>query len=203
MGVEGEIHTVKPGEAISGNRFYEPEPLKLTYEIERFGNKVELPIAAYCPFCRNEFTEDRNGRLVPNRGKTSKSDYCFDLTLHHDSDGEPFAKCGRCGTTTKQINPDPGADADHLHEISRATEAPEMLLQIEGALESFGSIIMPMDEFKRVGKALAKDPSIQALVVVDGRRLKVDWQTMRTQVKGFRRGTEEWPGISTRCWVPA
>jgi len=203
MGTEGEIKTVKPGEAITGDQFYDPQPLALTYEIERFGNKVELPIAAYCPFCRNEFTEDRHGRLVPNQGNTSASDYCFDLTIHQGNDGEPFAKCGRCGTTTKQINPDPGADADQLHEISLATEAPELALIIEGAIESFGSIIMPMDEFKRVGKALAKDPSIHAVAVVGGRRLKVDWHTMRTQVRAFRRGTEEWPGISTRYWVPA
>lgn len=197
------ILTVAAGEAITGDQFYQPTPLALTYDTERFGKPLELPAAAYCPFCRNEFTEDRHGRLVPNRGQTSADDYCFDLRLEHDDDGEPYARCGRCGTTTKQINPDPGADADQLHRLTRKVEPTSKDTTIEGAMESFGSIIMPMDEFKRVGKILAKDPSVHAIARIDSRRLKIDWQTLRTQVRGFRRGTEEWPGVNIRFWVPA
>ena len=36
-----KIMTVAPGEAISGLTPYEPIPLALTYEVERFGKTIE------------------------------------------------------------------------------------------------------------------------------------------------------------------
>jgi len=197
-----KIMTVAPGEAISGLTPYEPIPLALTYEIERFGKTIELPIAAYCPFCRNEFTKDRHDRLVTKSSGSDSSDYCYDLDILVDDDGEPYMKCQRCGGTTKQINPDPEADADRLHELTRPKEVDEVFIEINGAIESFGSILMPMDEFKRVGKALAKDPSLFAIARIETDRYKIDWQTLRTKVRAFKRGRDEWPGVEVKFWTP-
>lgn len=176
------IATVPPGDAITGLQPYEPKSLALTYETERFGKTIELPMAAYCPHCSK-----------PN-------DHHYDLMIVDDADGDPYAKCTRCGGTTKQ---QVMTDEDRLYEMTRKVEQVNRNPTIEGALESFGSVIMPMDEFKRVGKILAKDPSLHAVAHVGDRILKIDWQTLRSQVKGFRRGTEEWPGVNVRFWVPA
>ena len=175
------IATVVAGEAISGLQPYQPTSLALTYETERFGKTIQLPIAAYCPHCARA------------------DDQHFDFEMLEDADGA-YAKCTRCGGTTKQKVK---TDEDRLYEMTKVVEAQVNNPEIEGAMESFGSIIMPMDEFKRVGRILAKDPSLHAIANVGDRRMKIDWQTLRSQVKGFRRGTEEWPGVSIRFWVPA
>lgn len=197
-----DIITVAPGRAVSGLEEYDPEPLKLSYDQERFGKTLELPIAAYCPFCRNEFNRDRHNRWVARTDTSDSTDYCFDLVLVQGDDGEPFMKCGKCGGTTKNINPDPGADADRLHELTKKVEPTVQHLDIKGAIESFGSILLPMTEFKRVGTALAKDPTLHAVARLGDQRFKIDWQTLRTQVKSFKRGRDEWPGVATRFWTP-
>jgi hypothetical protein len=199
-----DIVTCPAGKAVTGLNEYDPKPLKLAYEQERFGKTIILPMAAYCPFCKNEFGKDRHDRLVVKSNTSDSGDYCFDLDLHIGDDGEPYMKCQRCGGTTKKINPDPGADADRLHELTRQLqpEVQQQHLDIKGAIESFGSILMPMSEFKRIGLALAKDPTITAVARVDDQRLKIDWTTLRTKVKAFKRGRDDWPGVETRYWTP-
>lgn len=202
-GPVADIMTVPAGEAISGLVPYEPIPLALTYDNERFGKTIELPIAAYCPFCRNEFSKDRHDRLVTKTDSSDSSDYCYDLDVLVDDEGEPYMKCRRCGGTTKQINPDPEADADRLHELTKPKEVNEAFIEINGAIESFGSILMPMDEFKRAGLALAKDPTLFAIARIDSNRYRIDWPTLRSKVRGFKRGRDEWPGVEIKFWTPS
>ncbi len=197
-----ETLTVTPGTAISGKERYSPNPLQLTYEMDRFGKTIELPMAAYCPFCRNEFSNDSHGRLVANTGASSSLDYCFDLTRLEDKNGHSYMKCGRCGTTTQSIPLDPHADLDRIHEMTREPERGPDVEIINDAIEAYGSILFPMTEFKRVGTIIAKDPKTQALVIFESRQYRINWNTMRRQVKAFRRGTDEWPGIELKYWNP-
>ena len=197
-----ETLTVIPGTAISGRERYSPDPLPLTYEMDRFGKTIELPMAAYCPFCRNEFTRDAHGRLVANNGSSSSIDYCFDLTRHEDKNGHSYVRCGRCGTTTQSIPLDPHADLDRVHEMTREPECSPDVEVINNAIEAYGSVLFSMAEFKRVGTIIAKNPTTQALVIFESRQYRIDWNTMRRQVKSFRRGREEWPGIELKYWNP-
>ena len=185
-----DIYTVTQGEAITGTDFYKVPSESRVYD----AGKRDVPITAYCPHCSGNSQKDRFGNI--SRVAKAEQDFQFGLVLDKET---KKLKCQNCKA-------DFGLAAAARLKSTKVKEEKESRRQqniqtvsVKGVIPLDDSWAIPLDEFKRGGKATA-NTSKKLVFRRDGVLHAITWSMLRKDVSQINSDGKIYAAVPKRLW---
>jgi len=185
-----DIYTVTQGEAITGTDYYKVGPESRVYD----AGKRDVPITAYCPHCSGNSQKDRFGNI--SRVAKSEQDFQFGLVLDKET---KKLKCQNCkadfglAAAARLKSTKVKAEQEERRQKSVQTVSIKGVIPVE---DMWG---IPLDEFKRGGKATA-NTSKKLVFRRDGQLNAITWSMLRNDVSQIEVDGEIYAAVPKRLW---